>query len=332
MRSTDSRPGRSMPDKGQTRRPGRPSSRSTRPPRSLRRHRAGTRAMSIRGAETPLAPRSRPAWPHSKTASGPWRSHRAWRRPRPCSRRCAPAMKSSRPPISTEAHFASSSASSNRGGSCLGTPKTPALKASPRCSHAPPRWSGSRRRPTRFYKSSISLPWHKRRIDMGALWWWTTRSLPLILQRPLELGADLVVHSTTKYLGGHSDIIGGAVIGSRAHLEPIAFYQNAAGAVPGPFDSWLTLRGIKTLVGAHGAALPERAGTRPVAELSSQGRTGLLSGPAGTSQPRRGGQANARLRRHDQHPPARRRRERTPAPASEPASSAWPRASEAWNH
>jgi cystathionine gamma-lyase len=67
------------------------------------------------------------------------------------------------------------------------------------------------------------------------------------LQRPLEQGADLVVHSTTKYLGGHSDIIGGAVIGSRAHLEPIAFYQNAAGAVPGPFDAWLTLRGIKTL-------------------------------------------------------------------------------------
>jgi cystathionine beta-lyase/cystathionine gamma-synthase len=67
------------------------------------------------------------------------------------------------------------------------------------------------------------------------------------LQRPLELGADLVVHSTTKYLGGHSDVIGGAVIGSRAHLEPIAFYQNAAGGVPGPFDSWLTLRGIKTL-------------------------------------------------------------------------------------
>ncbi len=67
------------------------------------------------------------------------------------------------------------------------------------------------------------------------------------LQAPLDQGADLVVHSTTKYLGGHSDIIGGAVIGGRAHLEPIAFYQNAAGGVPGPFDSWLTLRGIKTL-------------------------------------------------------------------------------------
>jgi cystathionine gamma-lyase len=67
------------------------------------------------------------------------------------------------------------------------------------------------------------------------------------LQRPLEQGADLVVHSTTKYLGGHSDVIGGAVIGRRDDLEPIAFYQNAAGGVPGPFDSWLVLRGIKTL-------------------------------------------------------------------------------------
>jgi cystathionine gamma-lyase len=67
------------------------------------------------------------------------------------------------------------------------------------------------------------------------------------LQRPLELGADLVVHSTTKYLGGHSDVVGGAVIGSRKLLEPIKFYQNAAGGVPGPFDAYLTLRGVKTL-------------------------------------------------------------------------------------
>src|SRR6516225_9537971 len=67
------------------------------------------------------------------------------------------------------------------------------------------------------------------------------------LQLPLQLGADLVVHSTTKYLGGHSDVIGGAVIGRRDLLEPMAFYQNAAGGVPGPFDAWLTLRGIKTL-------------------------------------------------------------------------------------
>src|SRR5205085_2789487 len=67
------------------------------------------------------------------------------------------------------------------------------------------------------------------------------------LQLPLALGADLVVHSTTKYLGGHSDVVGGAVVGPRELLQPIAFYQNAAGGVPGPFDAFLTLRGIKTL-------------------------------------------------------------------------------------
>jgi len=67
------------------------------------------------------------------------------------------------------------------------------------------------------------------------------------LQQPIRLGADLVVHSTTKYLGGHSDVVGGAVIGRKDLLAPIAFYQNAAGGVPGPFDSWLVLRGVKTL-------------------------------------------------------------------------------------
>ncbi len=67
------------------------------------------------------------------------------------------------------------------------------------------------------------------------------------LQQPLRLGADLVIHSTTKYLGGHSDVVGGAIVGRRDLLQAIAFHQNAAGGVPGPFDSWLTLRGIKTL-------------------------------------------------------------------------------------
>ncbi len=68
------------------------------------------------------------------------------------------------------------------------------------------------------------------------------------LQRPIALGADIVVHSTTKYLGGHSDIIGGAVITRTAgQMEPIRFLQFAAGAVPGPFDCYLVQRGIKTL-------------------------------------------------------------------------------------
>ncbi|UQX89446.1 cystathionine gamma-synthase [Jatrophihabitans telluris] len=68
------------------------------------------------------------------------------------------------------------------------------------------------------------------------------------LQQPLALGAAVVLHSTTKYLGGHSDVVGGAVVAREDELgERLAFHQNAMGAVSGPFDAWLVLRGIKTL-------------------------------------------------------------------------------------
>ena len=85
------------------------------------------------------------------------------------------------------------------------------------------------------------------------------------LQQPLALGADIVVHSTTKYLGGHSDVIGGfAGTNNAAVAERLAFLQNAAGAVPGPFDCWLVLRGVKTL-----ALRMERhcANARAIAEM-----------------------------------------------------------------
>jgi cystathionine beta-lyase/cystathionine gamma-synthase len=69
-----------------------------------------------------------------------------------------------------------------------------------------------------------------------------------VFQRPLEYGADLVLHSTTKYLNGHSDMVGGMVVTDRDDLaERLGFLQNASGAVPGPMDCWLALRGIKTL-------------------------------------------------------------------------------------
>lgn len=69
-----------------------------------------------------------------------------------------------------------------------------------------------------------------------------------VFQRPLELGADLVMHSTTKYVGGHSDVLGGALVTSDEDLhERLTFLQNASGGVPGPQDCYLTLRGIKTL-------------------------------------------------------------------------------------
>ncbi len=68
------------------------------------------------------------------------------------------------------------------------------------------------------------------------------------LQQPLALGADVVVHSTTKYIGGHSDVVGGAVVAADAELAGrLAFQQNATGSVSGPFDAWLTLRGVRTL-------------------------------------------------------------------------------------
>ncbi|OBJ50577.1 cystathionine gamma-synthase [Mycobacterium sp. 1423905.2] len=69
------------------------------------------------------------------------------------------------------------------------------------------------------------------------------------VQRPLTLGADIVLHSTTKYIGGHSDVVGGALVTNDEELDQaFAFLQNGAGAVPGPFDAYLTLRGLKTLV------------------------------------------------------------------------------------
>jgi cystathionine beta-lyase/cystathionine gamma-synthase len=84
------------------------------------------------------------------------------------------------------------------------------------------------------------------------------------IQRPLELGADLVTHSTTKYLNGHSDSVGGVVIAMRDDdIAWLAFVQNAAGAILGPFDAWLVLRGTKTLPlrmiqhSANGLALAE---------------------------------------------------------------------------
>src|SRR5207244_7493805 len=89
-------------------------------------------------------------------------------------------------------------------------------------------------------------------------------------QRPLQLGADIVIHSTTKYLNGHSDGVGGAVIlNDSAMAERLRFIQNAAGAVLGPMDSWLVLRGVKTLAvrmrqhSSNGMAVAEHLAAHP---------------------------------------------------------------------
>jgi cystathionine gamma-synthase len=84
------------------------------------------------------------------------------------------------------------------------------------------------------------------------------------LQQPLTLGADIVLHSTTKYIGGHSDVVGGALVSNDEEIDAgFGFLQNGAGAVPGPFDAYLTMRGLKTLVlrmqrhSENGAAIAE---------------------------------------------------------------------------
>jgi cystathionine gamma-synthase len=104
------------------------------------------------------------------------------------------------------------------------------------------------------------------------------------IQRPLELGADLVMHSATKYLSGHSDVISGLVVTQRDDLaERLRFHQNAAGAVPSPFDCWLVMRGIRTLAvrmeraSANAAAIAEWLSRRR--EVSAVHYPGLASHP-----------------------------------------------------
>jgi cystathionine gamma-synthase len=104
-------------------------------------------------------------------------------------------------------------------------------------------------------------------------------------QRPLELGADFVVHSTTKYLGGHSDVVGGAVVtGERESYEQLRFVQNAVGAVPGPFDCFLVHRGLRTLhlrMDAHArsaeAVVELLRSTPEVSDVSWPGFSGMVS-------------------------------------------------------
>ena len=141
------------------------------------------------------------------------------------------------------------------------------------------------------------------------------------LQRPLELGADVVVHSTTKYLGGHSDMVGGFVATNDPTIaERLCFLQKSLGAVPGPFDCWLVLRGIKTLAVRMRAALRERdarsrRGSSAIRSVERVLYPGLPSHPG--HDDRRA--PDARLRRHGLVP--RRVGARRPSRSSRARSS-----------
>ena len=154
------------------------------------------------------------------------------------------------------------------------------------------------------------------------------------LQNPLPLGADVVVHSATKYLGGHSDVVGGFVAVDDDELaERLRFMQNAAGAVPAPFDCYLVLRGVKTL----GVRMDRHcANARAVVDLlvaPSCRRARVLPAAARPSRSRRGGEADGGLRRDGElHRPRRRagrpaRGRRPPRCSRSPSRSAPSRAS-----
>ena len=120
------------------------------------------------------------------------------------------------------------------------------------------------------------------------------------LQRPLELGADVVVHSTTKYLGGHSDLIGGfAATSDPTVAERLYFLQKSLGAVPGPFDSLARAARAQDARGANAQALRERARDRRVPRRPPEGGQGALPRPRVASGPRDRQSPDERLRRDD---------------------------------
>ncbi len=275
----------------------------------------------------------KPAWRRSKGASEPWPSPRAWRPPRPCSRRSGPATRSPPPPTSTAGRSACWSASSSPGDWSLATPRiaspegfaailSPATKLV---------WIET---PTNPLLQIIDIAAVRRLAHRrGALLVVDNTFASPYLQRPLELGADLVVHSTTKYLGGHSDVIGGAVIGRRDAPRADRLLSERRRR---------RSRAVRLLARAarhqdagrpHGAALSERQRARRVARRSTRRSSGSITRACPTTPAIEVAARQMRgFRRHDQHPPARRRARLPRACCRGPASSAWPRASAAWNH
>ena len=144
------------------------------------------------------------------------------------------------------------------------------------------------------------------------------------LQQPLHLGADVVVHSATKYIGGHSDVVGGAIMTSDDELEKrLRFHQNAVGAVPSPFDCWLLLRGIKTLALRVERQSENAMAVAGGARVEPRGAARPLSGPGVARRPRGRAAADEAVRR-DGELRGRRTRRRRFAPSNGSSSSRWP--------
>ena len=284
-RARASRPGPSTPARTPTRPPGRPSCRSTPPPPTPRRRPASTRATSTRAAATRRAPPWRPAWPSLEGgerglafASGlaATTAVLSLLRARRRGRRRGRPLRRHLPPARTRLQAVGPRRPLHR------RPVAGRLRA--RSSRRRRSWSGSRRRPTRCCRSSTSPPSPSWPTRPGRCWRSTTPSPRRTCSSRSQLGADLVVHSTTKYLGGHSDVVGGAVIGRsdllRADRVLPERRRRRAGAVRRLPDAARPQDAGR----AHGAALRQRPRSWPTGWPSSR-RSSRSTTPACRTTP-----------------------------------------------
>ena len=237
-----------MRDRSPTTPPAPRSSRSTRRRPSPRTRSGGIAASSTRAAAIRRAPRSSAASRRSRARASGSPTPPAWpRSPAPCSC-CARAITWSSPTISTAVRTGSSRRSSPTSACASPTSTRPTRGGRSKALEPATRmvWIES---PTNPMLRLIDIAACAEIARRHGAWLVVDNTFATpFLQNPIALGAHVVVHSTTKYLGGHSDVIGGAVVVDDAALfETLRFAQNATGGVPGPWDAWLTLRGTKTL-------------------------------------------------------------------------------------
>ena len=212
--------------------------------------------------------RSSMCWPGLRAVRRPSCSRRAWRRRRPSSRRCRPGSQAvvSKRHVFRHAEMAARRGGAGGPGGALSSTRRTWTRCGPRSSRA---------RPSLVYVETPANPtWAVTDIaaaaeiahEAGAILAVDSTAASPVLCRPIEHGADLVVHSATKYLNGHSDVIAGAVVtGEESELwQRIGQIRYLAGAVLGPFEAWLLLRGMRTLF----VRVPSVLGQRPEASPS----------------------------------------------------------------
>ena len=220
------------------------------------------------------------------------------RHPRRAVAAAAAATTSSPRRTSTAARGASSPRSSRASASTSRSSTRPIRRTSKRPSGRKRSCSGWRRRPIRCCTSPTSPRCAAIAAASGIITVVDNTFATPVLQQPLALGADVVVHSTTKYINGHSDVIGGAVLTNDEGLyDELKFLQNAIGAVPGPQDCFLILRGVKTLglrMERH-CSNAELLAQVPPRQRPRAAR--LLSGPRRPAGPRRRRAADDAIRR-----------------------------------